>query len=588
MLSFKQKLSKFRGFIEHHIAFSALVLVFTLSIFVGSENLFVQAANPTLNLSPGQTVSITIFYDNASTTTDYSGTGRIGILIDEKLEYIPGFLKDVYETDTRCVNDGVSGGVRSIQTVAGQQTTIIDYTPRSSGVLGSSGQCETGGGLKGNTANIFLPRAGASFNPANQSTWRGRLQFRVKLKDNITSAPYNLKIGDIIQSNIEAGSVGIQGEFSLSNVVYGSPKFDIKISGVILSQANIGNINCLNNPVVAGENITCNFSLSGGNASTNPYILPEDFRLQVDGATQFASKNNCTLRAAENILTCIIPTTAAPAGDDKSVRLTSSGTTQIRFNIDIISDFLADGDFDKDGISYEAECGNSVGANCTDTNANGTPDWKDTDSDGDGIPDFAERECTFDVGTGNPCDSDGDGTPDFRDLDSDNDEKLDIEEKGTLSCNPNLPPQCTGELSDADGDGIPDFRDKDDTSVNNLRYLVEFNNIKFSTASQFDTVWQETDLTLSASISRQVRDCTIRFRKYSSDFWWTDAEIRLEGQNCVGVLKADRQYTQKWDVQVIITDAEGERWGAYPSYQFDNGPVGQTLITLSEQAMVEV
>ena len=49
------------------------------------------------------------------------------------------------------------------------------------------------------------------------------------------------------------------------------------------------------------------------------------------------------------------------------------------------------------------------------TPGDGTPDYRDTDSDNDGIPDSFEGDST-----GGP-DTDGDGTPDFQDTDSDND-----------------------------------------------------------------------------------------------------------------------------------------------------------------------
>lgn len=68
------------------------------------------------------------------------------------------------------------------------------------------------------------------------------------------------------------------------------------------------------------------------------------------------------------------------------------------------------------------------------------------DEDGDAISDAQEGRST---GT----DSDADGVPDFRDLDSDDDGILDVDEAGDDRV-ATLP-------VDADGDGIPDFRDLD-------------------------------------------------------------------------------------------------------------------------------
>ena len=79
-----------------------------------------------------------------------------------------------------------------------------------------------------------------------------------------------------------------------------------------------------------------------------------------------------------------------------------------------------------------------VGGGC------GTPDK--TDDDGDTISNFHE-------GKGDAVDTDGDGTPDYKDLDSDNDGWTDAQEAGDT--NVVTPPV------DSDGDGIPDFRDTD-------------------------------------------------------------------------------------------------------------------------------
>ncbi len=80
-----------------------------------------------------------------------------------------------------------------------------------------------------------------------------------------------------------------------------------------------------------------------------------------------------------------------------------------------------------------------------DTDGDGTPDYLDDDSDGDGISDADEAGDT-NVSTP-PVDSDGDGTPDFQDLDSDNDSISDADEI-ILGTDPTL--------FDTDGDGESD------------------------------------------------------------------------------------------------------------------------------------
>ncbi|MBU1243266.1 hypothetical protein KJ612_08700, partial [Myxococcota bacterium] len=87
-----------------------------------------------------------------------------------------------------------------------------------------------------------------------------------------------------------------------------------------------------------------------------------------------------------------------------------------------------DDDSDGDGIPDQVE-GNS------DRDSDGTPNYLDLDSDGDGIPDQVE---------GN-SDRDSDGTPNYLDLDSDSDTISDLIEGN----------------GDADGDGLPNYLDLD-------------------------------------------------------------------------------------------------------------------------------
>ena len=82
-------------------------------------------------------------------------------------------------------------------------------------------------------------------------------------------------------------------------------------------------------------------------------------------------------------------------------------------------------DSDGDGINDEIE---GCGSPPPDTDADGFPDYQDTDADNDGVPDGVE-------GTG---DTDGDGLPDYKDLDSDadgvNDGDEDLNGDGLLGC----------------------------------------------------------------------------------------------------------------------------------------------------------
>ncbi len=135
-----------------------------------------------------------------------------------------------------------------------------------------------------------------------------------------------------------------------------------------------------------------------------------------------------------------------------------------------------------------------------DTDGDRVPDYRDLDSDNDGIPDVIEAklpdpDTNAYLGSGrppkvdskgraegagvNPVDTDGDGTPDYRDLDSDGDSKSDLVEAGGSDADGNgrvdgfvdtdgdglddaVSPRRGGRplaLPDGDGDGAPDFRD---------------------------------------------------------------------------------------------------------------------------------
>lgn len=161
-----------------------------------------------------------------------------------------------------------------------------------------------------------------------------------------------------------------------------------------------------------------------------------------------------------------------------------------------------DGDFDGDGISNRDE-GIEQDRNSDDDRA---PDYKDPDSDNngipdategpdgdfdrDGVPDYADTDDDDDLAPDAaelmgqidpPADSDGDGAPDYQDPDSDNDLILDGHELGADTDGDGLLDQhdldSDGDgISDADeagdddlysppvdsdGDLIPDFRDTD-------------------------------------------------------------------------------------------------------------------------------
>ncbi len=93
---------------------------------------------------------------------------------------------------------------------------------------------------------------------------------------------------------------------------------------------------------------------------------------------------------------------------------------------------------------HEGAADVATGEAAVDTDADGTPDYLDTDSDNDTIPDSVEAGDAEPLTI--PWDTDTDGTPDYRDDDSDGNCILDAEE-ATI---------------DLDVDGFPDAADLDD------------------------------------------------------------------------------------------------------------------------------
>jgi cysteine-rich repeat protein len=112
------------------------------------------------------------------------------------------------------------------------------------------------------------------------------------------------------------------------------------------------------------------------------------------------------------------------------------------FDVDGVADFR-DIDSDGDGISDDTECGS--GATCVDTDGDGGPDYLDGDADDDSVPDSIE---------GHDADADGvaDTQPAGEDLDGDGlDDAYDVDQGGTEA-----------PLPDTDGTDPPDFQDPDD------------------------------------------------------------------------------------------------------------------------------
>lgn len=154
---------------------------------------------------------------------------------------------------------------------------------------------------------------------------------------------------------------------------------------------------------------------------------------------------------------------------------------------------------DLNGLPTNDNLGNSLvpSSQPQDTDNDNVRDYRDLDSDNDGINDVAETnladadnngrvgvgipsvntkgQATSIAPTSEPTDTDGDGTPDFRELDSDDDGVSDVTEAnqpdpdfdgiiGNGVPNVNVNGQANSPTSaptDTDGDNIPDFQELD-------------------------------------------------------------------------------------------------------------------------------
>ncbi|MGQ7868168.1 Ig-like domain-containing protein [Sunxiuqinia sp. sy24] len=214
--------------------------------------------------------------------------------------------------------------------------------------------------------------------------------------------------------------------------------------------------------------------------------------------------------------------------DDHFFTLCDQAMVYLTVELDTDCDGVPDNidiDKDDDGIVDWVEGDDSV-----DTDGDGIPDYLDLDSDGDGIPDNIEAQEFYpyvppsgidENGNGlddiyetdgrlgiDPVDTDRDRIPDYKDSDSDNDnvpdkiEGYDIGAKGIAEIdptqtdtdkdglddgydnfyggvdydNPDSPYGSNPHLQDFDGDGIPDWRDTDDDADGIPTRFEDLNN----------------------------------------------------------------------------------------------------------------
>ena len=161
-------------------------------------------------------------------------------------------------------------------------------------------------------------------------------------------------------------------------------------------------------------------------------------------------------------------------------------------------------------FTYVGDCGS------VDTDGDGVDDYLDIDADNDGIVDYIEWQASsatpvapsgidsdedgiddnFEaLANSSPLDTDGDGVPDFKDTDSDNDGDLDILEAWDTNNDGSANTSPAG--TDSDGDGLDDnFDDQDGfnstTNVtNDDQDSEDFPNLDNAGTSQRD--WRESN-----------------------------------------------------------------------------------------------
>ncbi|RAJ12148.1 LamG-like jellyroll fold domain-containing protein [Olleya aquimaris] len=196
--------------------------------------------------------------------------------------------------------------------------------------------------------------------------------------------------------------------------------------------------------------------------------------------------------------------------EHSGIYVVPAGQTTTRLTFEAIS--VASGSSSTTSGNFVDKVQLYVSPNCEDEDADGLPDYLDLDSDNDGIPDNVEAQSTLGyiapsgtVNTSGPYiglwdnygtgltveDTDGDGTPDFRDSDSDNDGLLDIEENGMIANSITL-------FSDSDNDGLDNLFEGSN--------LVDFNDVNDEINNPSSSVLPDTDSDLYSGGDLDYRD----------------------------------------------------------------------------------
>jgi hypothetical protein len=265
-----------------------------------------------VSLAPGQTGIFTIQYINAG-DSDAITNALTAIALNNRLTYVPGFFTEQFGGPTAplyCVNDTVGAG---IVTLNGDQTTSINYRPRSATSL--STPCN-GSATAGAATLTAAPEA----SPSDPNTWpvakTGVLTFRATLRSD-----QGLVAGNTVNFAIIA-------ETTLDGASGGAASLNISVvaaAATTIANGNIGTGVCTPSSTAVNTTYACNFPLTG-NAGNN-------YQLPANGITASTSQTGngasdltpvsggygtpCTITGngtAQAALVCSVPTTGGTPG----------------------------------------------------------------------------------------------------------------------------------------------------------------------------------------------------------------------------------------------------------------------------------
>ncbi len=349
------------------------IVIFTLgilSLFTLTPEVNAQSQ---VSLYPGQVGVFTLKYINAG-DSDAIASAVTTVSLNDKLEYVPGFLTETFGGGaTNCIADAVGGG---IITTSGSATNI-SYRPRSATT--TAAPCG-GSGSAGASTITAAPEA----TPGDQATWpaakTGVITFRARLKDN-----QNLNAGDVV-------NFAIIGETTLDGGSGGAASLRIGVLAVPttpLVTADILGLTVTCASAQINSTTTCNFTLPDGKT------LPSDMTFSIGNST--TQGNACTASGAA--VTCTgVPTGSLPGQQIIFGKIGSDAKTDTGEKVNILTVPLTPlVTVDIPGLTVT----------CASAQINSTTTCNFTLPDGKSLP----SDMTFSVGNSttqsNPCTANG-------------------------------------------------------------------------------------------------------------------------------------------------------------------------------------